>query len=607
MVIDKILSAYHLDSFDFRKYANPDDQLSYLFEDWVTYYRMKHAICKTINPSSILEIGVRYGYSAITFLHAAPNARYLGIDNDTSTFGGSAGAIQWAREITLGYNAEFVIADSQAMDDFPGNCWDMIHIDGQQDGDGTFHDLELALSRARWILVDGYFWTNENMLSTTHFLNKYSQFIEYTLIIPGYAGDLLIKTNPLATPLVHSTPSYLNLRKAYDHDYYMNVCKGSENFKRTRGLLLEDPRLIAAFVLADPKKGKKILDIGSGRGELGFALALSGADVHALDYSPGAFEIARRTYESIEMDGMLTFICADVVTSQFNGEYAVIVATDFIECIEEEALRKVIKKCSDHLISDGRLVLCSSSNKQYYDKKYPILRQKAKESGSFLPANPRSYYEQLMHINEQTPESLESCLSEFFPHVCVWVVNGENNMTGSLTGEYTQDEMDNARCICAVASDMPIGKEDLISLLSQNPLDPNSLKVGIDVLDIPTKMEVNRDYCLQIRISNDGKESFKSLPPYPVHISYHWFDYNGRVVVFDGIRTAIQPPLQSSCSRNVSVFIRTPPIEGSYTLQLTLVQENRFWFEEILPDLPISVVCDVQNNLSEAKSKYVVT
>ena len=58
--------------------------------------------------------------------------------------------------------------------------------------------MELALPKARWILVDGYFWSTENMISSTYFLNKYNKFIEYEIIIPSYAGDLLIKTKDSA-------------------------------------------------------------------------------------------------------------------------------------------------------------------------------------------------------------------------------------------------------------------------------------------------------------------------------------------------------------------------------------------------------------------------
>ncbi len=601
MVIEKILSEYRSNTFDFREYAYPSDELAYLFDEWVPYYGMKYAICKVLCPSSILEIGVRYGYSAITFLKAAPNATYVGIDNDTDTYGGSSGAIHWARKITGGYDTAFIIADSQKMTSFPGDRYDLIHIDGQQDGDGTFHDLELALPKARWILVDGYFWSGENMLSATHFLKKYSRFIEYAAVIPGYAGDFLIKTNDSVKSFGTQERSSLSLEGEYDYAYFQNDCGGYDSFKRTKGRILEDPRLIAAYLLAAPSEGKRVLDLGCGRGELSFALAQSGADVIGIDYSRAAIDIAQKTYDNVEVSGELTFVCADALTFSFEGEYDAVVATDFVEHVEQEALDRILKNCAVHLKSGGRLILHTAPNRHYYDAHYPLLRRKSREAGCYLPANPRTYYEDLMHINEQTPEELESLLNRHFDHVRVWVAP-DDGMVGSLAGGYTQEEMNASRSIFAVASSQPISAEELTSTLSQNPLDKSALCVEMELLHFPGEMEVNRRYTLQVRLWNRGGESLMSLPPYPVHVSYHWLDEYGKMVVFDGIRTPLMPPLPPMGVRDVSVEILTPRDEGAYTLQITLVQEFQFWFEDSLPNVPLSVKCTIQNNISQEKS-----
>jgi hypothetical protein len=78
-VIESILAELLATDFDFRQFAAPNDPLSHLFDDWVPYYRLKFAIAKVLQPQSILEIGVRYGYSAITFLQACPKASYFGL------------------------------------------------------------------------------------------------------------------------------------------------------------------------------------------------------------------------------------------------------------------------------------------------------------------------------------------------------------------------------------------------------------------------------------------------------------------------------------------------------------------------------------------------
>ncbi len=229
---------------------------------------------KFLEPKTILEIGVRYGYSAITFLSAVPNAKYLGIDNDTDSIGGSKRSVEWAKSITKDYDSRFLIANSQNMGDLPGEDYDLIHIDEQQDGDVTFHDLELALPKAKWIFLDGYFRSKENMLSVTYFLEKYKQFIEYSLII-SFTGDLLIKSKDSAKTFRISLKNHTDrtIHEAYDQTYFLQDCGGYDSYKKYQGKQLTDERLLAAFYLAEPSHDISILDIGCGRGELCYTLA----------------------------------------------------------------------------------------------------------------------------------------------------------------------------------------------------------------------------------------------------------------------------------------------------------------------------------------------
>src|SRR5580692_7612685 len=123
-MVEEILTLAAESTYDFRETAFPDDPLRHLFLEWVSYYRMKWAIASVLQPKSILEIGVRYGYSAVAFLNASPSARYLGIDLDVAAFGGSVGAINWARQACSKYQAEFLVADSTKLDRFPGGSYD---------------------------------------------------------------------------------------------------------------------------------------------------------------------------------------------------------------------------------------------------------------------------------------------------------------------------------------------------------------------------------------------------------------------------------------------------------------------------------------------------
>lgn len=119
--------------------------------------------------------------------------------------------------------------------------------------------------------------------------------------------------------------------------------------------------------------------------------------------------------------------------------------------------------------------------------------------------------------------------------------------------------------------------------------------IGVEIIPCPIQPEVRsgKEAKLKISVTNLGNESFVSLRPYPVHLSYHWRDNNNNITVFDGARTPIMPALRPGETREVQMRVITPEKPGEYVLDVTLVQEMCFWFEEILPDLPVSIHCNV--------------
>jgi len=586
---EKILEHFHKTDFDFKDYANPHDELFYLFDEWNDKYRMKYAVCKALEPKTILEIGVRYGYSAISFLSAIPDAQYLGIDTDT--FRGSKGYIQWAEKITKKYNATFFIANTQEMTVLPGEYYDLIHIDGRQDGDGTFHNLELALPKAKWILLDGYFWSRENMLSATYFLEKYKQFVEYAIIISSYAGDLLVKLKESAKNIRISGEGYTDktIRGEYDQTYFLQDCGGYESFKKCQGKQLTDDRLLAALYLANPNCNTSILDIGCGRGELCYALAQSGAIVTGIDYSHSAIAIAERTFQDALKGAKLDFICDDFLNHHFNQNFDRIIATDFIEHVGKNRYDLVLQTIAGLLKSGGLFIVHTSPNALNYGAPYDEKRAMARSIGSFLLKNPRTHYEDVMHINEQTPDSLKRSLEKHFSHSIVWVATSPD-ITGSLKREFSLNETINARSIFAVASNSPLFPASIIHYLIQNPLDTNKLNAKISVGLYPKTVAPDEHFTVDVTLENLSEERWVSLPPNPVHLAYHWLDEKGTYVVFEGIRTAIRYPLFPGQNRDFSLKVIAPKTYGEYVLQVTLVQEFCFWFENIVRNLTVSLM-----------------
>lgn len=165
------------------------------------YYSVKYEICKQQKPSLIVEIGVRAGYSAWTFLQACPKAKYIGIDANNGTHGGQGGKdgsfFRWAKRILSNYDVELIEMDSQKVSKLNIKNVDFFHVDGDHSVEGVMHDLDLAyncLSDNGMILVDDITYLPEVKKGVNLWLIKMgdkvkSQFVE------SLRGEMVIRKN----------------------------------------------------------------------------------------------------------------------------------------------------------------------------------------------------------------------------------------------------------------------------------------------------------------------------------------------------------------------------------------------------------------------------
>lgn len=181
--------------------VHPDDEAKFRTGKFHDYYRAKYAVASLFRPRRIAEIGVRWGYSAWSFLRACPCASYDGYDLQQGTHGGVKGADTFDWFLAL-VGRDFPAADvavhrmdTQELDALDGPC-ELVHVDGDHTESGCRHDLELALAACApggVILVDDYDYIAGVRRATDRFCQERASQLAGRIALPTLRGDCLIR------------------------------------------------------------------------------------------------------------------------------------------------------------------------------------------------------------------------------------------------------------------------------------------------------------------------------------------------------------------------------------------------------------------------------
>jgi len=187
-------------SLSIQQYMCPTDKrtIKHRLKLTAEHMNVKYEICKRCQPKIIAEIGVRAGYSALAFLTACPEAKYIGFDANNGTHGGQGGENKsfWlhAQKILSKYNCAFIEIDTQIIDRLPiDDAVDFFHVDGDHTTNGIKHDLNLALLSLEFkkgkILIDDIDYIPEVKQGIEEWLQGTKLQKEY---IPSPRGEYLI-------------------------------------------------------------------------------------------------------------------------------------------------------------------------------------------------------------------------------------------------------------------------------------------------------------------------------------------------------------------------------------------------------------------------------
>jgi predicted O-methyltransferase YrrM len=168
--------------------------------DWIeNVYTWLYAIAAVVQPRSIAEIGVRYGYSAVALLHGARHATsYYGFDNETYVPGSlrvAAGALQAlpaAGDAASRLQWCLVRCNTQREERLLCAPVDLFNVDGDHTEAGCLHDLHLAHAATRpggWIVVDDYDYHPEVRRAVQQFIVEHDCAWGY---LPTYRGAIVL-------------------------------------------------------------------------------------------------------------------------------------------------------------------------------------------------------------------------------------------------------------------------------------------------------------------------------------------------------------------------------------------------------------------------------
>ena len=245
---------------------------------------------------------------------------------------------------------------------------------------------------------------------------------------PGLVSSLIFAPYPWLVEWKAARLARTGGAERFSAAYYRTVCGGYDASAASGGLAAaEEYRIRRLLEIAGDVRGRRVLDLGCGRGELALLLARAGAaEVVGAEVSADALRVARDTLKPHPEAARVTLreIPASGSLPFPDGRFDDVVLADVVEHLPDEVLRHALAEVRRILRPGGRVLIHTMPNQWYWWWGYALemwyTRWVARRplTPHFLAF--RSLNDPT-HINQQSPRSLRRALARAGLRARVWV------------------------------------------------------------------------------------------------------------------------------------------------------------------------------------------
>jgi hypothetical protein len=104
----------------------------------------------------------------------------------------------------------------------------------------------------------------------------------------------------------------------------------------------------------------------------------------------------------------------------------------------------------------------------------------------------------------------------------------------------------------------------------------------------------------RVLLENAGSAPWRSHGREGIQLAYHWLDPLGNPIVWDGTRSAFARVVRPGETVELESSLAAPRSPGRYQLAFDLVEEFRFWFQEV-GSSPLEVPVEVRPRIDERR------